>query len=244
MAKSFQQIKFNLIKKERLGTYIRYAFGELILVTLGILIALSINTRNEERKKEKAFQKVLEAIEIDMKTDTLVANTIISYYEDNAKNSQRVLNNEFNRNNYKSCPSCGSLVTIYRPFVLQNKGFLQLQKATLPQSAIQDPLLINLTQAHTLFKENLEASNRRIENEVLKNLDSFKKYSWFVDWTRGVFNEEMVIFFTESDTYKKQVAAHNLLAANNHLHLVKAYKENANILLTQITKRLDSISNK
>ena len=36
--------------KNKTGTYLKYAFGEIFLVVLGILIALQINTWNEERK--------------------------------------------------------------------------------------------------------------------------------------------------------------------------------------------------
>jgi hypothetical protein len=36
--------------KNRIGNYLKYAIGEIILVVIGILIALSINNRNEIRK--------------------------------------------------------------------------------------------------------------------------------------------------------------------------------------------------
>ena len=36
--------------KNKTGKYLKYAIGEIILVVIGILIALSINNWNEERK--------------------------------------------------------------------------------------------------------------------------------------------------------------------------------------------------
>ena len=36
--------------KKKNASYYKYAFGEIILLVLGILIALSINNWNEERK--------------------------------------------------------------------------------------------------------------------------------------------------------------------------------------------------
>ena len=43
------------MEKNKTGKYLKYAIGEIVLVVLGILIALSINNwneRNKERGKE------------------------------------------------------------------------------------------------------------------------------------------------------------------------------------------------
>jgi len=50
----------------------RYAIGEILLVVIGILIALSINNWNEERKDRKKEQKVLETL-----ADNLERNSVI-----------------------------------------------------------------------------------------------------------------------------------------------------------------------
>ena len=39
--------------------YARYAIGEILLVVVGILIALQINTWNEERKNKKFEDEIL-----------------------------------------------------------------------------------------------------------------------------------------------------------------------------------------
>lgn len=62
MIKFFKKIRQDLLMKNKTGQYIKYALGEIILVVLGILIALYINNRNEERKdriKEKAILREL-----------------------------------------------------------------------------------------------------------------------------------------------------------------------------------------
>ena len=41
------------LKSGQLREYLKYALGEIVLVVLGILIALQINTWNEERKIRK-----------------------------------------------------------------------------------------------------------------------------------------------------------------------------------------------
>jgi len=65
MIKLFRKIRCNLMNENKTGKYLKYAIGEIVLVIVGILIALSINNRNEAKKfmneviclKMKAWQR-------------------------------------------------------------------------------------------------------------------------------------------------------------------------------------------
>ena len=59
MIKFFRKIRFGMISKNKISNYIIYAFGEIFLVVIGILIALQINNWNEERKDRIQEQKIL-----------------------------------------------------------------------------------------------------------------------------------------------------------------------------------------
>jgi len=58
MAKIFRKQRWDFIDRKRLGKYLIYASGEIILVVIGILIALAINNANQNsklREKENAY---------------------------------------------------------------------------------------------------------------------------------------------------------------------------------------------
>ena len=59
MIKFFRQIRQNLIMENKTSKYLKYALGEIFLVVIGILIALSINNWNEGRKNLKKEQEIL-----------------------------------------------------------------------------------------------------------------------------------------------------------------------------------------
>jgi len=62
MIKFFRKIRYNLMSENKTGKYFKYAIGEILLVVIGILIALQINTWNTKRLdsfKEKAILKEL-----------------------------------------------------------------------------------------------------------------------------------------------------------------------------------------
>ncbi len=54
----FNSIRRDMLQKDKVMRYVLYAIGEIILVVVGILIALQVNTWNEDRKA-RAFERVM-----------------------------------------------------------------------------------------------------------------------------------------------------------------------------------------
>ena len=62
MLKFFQRIRRKLINEGNLKKYLIYAFGEILLVVVGILIALQVNNWNEERKSNTKANQLSEVL--------------------------------------------------------------------------------------------------------------------------------------------------------------------------------------
>ncbi len=75
MIKFFRKIRQNSLMENKTGRYFKYAIGEIVLVVIGILIALQINTWNEHRKMLLQEQDILKGLEIEftINHDRLVA---------------------------------------------------------------------------------------------------------------------------------------------------------------------------
>jgi hypothetical protein len=69
MIKFFRKIRYDLMEKNKTGKYFKYAFGEIVLVVIGILIALSINNWNETNKNEREQIVFLNNLKNDLKND-------------------------------------------------------------------------------------------------------------------------------------------------------------------------------
>ena len=65
MIKLFRKIRQKLLTENKFSKYLIYAVGEIILVVIGILIALSINNWNENRKETTHEQKILKELKSD-----------------------------------------------------------------------------------------------------------------------------------------------------------------------------------
>ena len=59
MIKFFRHIRRDLMEKNKTGKYLKYAIGEIVLVVIGILIALSLNNWNENRKSKNELDNLL-----------------------------------------------------------------------------------------------------------------------------------------------------------------------------------------
>ena len=62
MIKFFRRIRQNLLKENKTGKYFKYAFGEIFLVVIGILIAIAVNNWNSQRIKTNRNQDLLAKI--------------------------------------------------------------------------------------------------------------------------------------------------------------------------------------
>lgn len=77
MIKLFRNIRQNLIMENKTSKYLKYAIGEIILVVIGILIALSINNWNESRKQKKQIHTNILSIAKDISNDTVLQQGVI-----------------------------------------------------------------------------------------------------------------------------------------------------------------------
>lgn len=73
--------------------YMRYAIGEIFLLVIGILIALSINNWNEQRKRQVLKENYIQSIKKDLEQDIFELNA----HSEAINNSLKILKNLKNR---------------------------------------------------------------------------------------------------------------------------------------------------
>ena len=81
MIKFFRKIRQKLLSEGKTGKYFKYAIGEIILVVVGILIALSINNWNEQRKEIIEELKVLSEIQFNLKESIKEVKSVLQANE-------------------------------------------------------------------------------------------------------------------------------------------------------------------
>ena len=117
------------MEQNKTGKYLKYAIGEIILVVLGILIALSLNNWNEHRKVDGEIVKALTEIRSNLISDSLsIRQTLIERVEDINIQSTVINALEIGKIPYDSFEYHLGRVMISRRIVLLDNGYQILKK--------------------------------------------------------------------------------------------------------------------
>ena len=93
----FRKIRYRLAEDNQFFKYSRYAIGEIVLVVVGILIALQINTWNEERKAQSKTNAYLLMLRDEIQTNLELldrSKTMAEEHRDYNLNTLQVFNSD------------------------------------------------------------------------------------------------------------------------------------------------------
>jgi len=85
MIKLFRKIRQKLLKENRITRYLVYALGEILLVVIGILIALQVNTWNQQRIEKQEKGKLVKLLQEELKENLKEFESKQKYIENSRK---------------------------------------------------------------------------------------------------------------------------------------------------------------
>ncbi len=227
MIKFFRIIRQRLLTENKFSKYLFYAFGEIVLVIIGILIALNINNKNERSKTEKKFIFNLAQVKNELKAN--IENTAlgITKYESIDSLLGSVMSDTLDVADFKTSEGyyLGNILVRGFTSTISNNNFRKLNSTNFNLDESYNPLLFKLDSLY-LIKENqlLKWDNRisslRFENER----DLTKTQAWYYDylWNDNITNEGINYFLTDP-FYKNNIAEYYKLS-RNHLTKIKEYR--------------------
>ncbi|WP_242082433.1 DUF6090 family protein [Aestuariivivens sediminis] len=241
MIKFFRQIRQRLLSEGKTEKYLKYAIGEIVLVVIGILIALSINNWNEERKQRQKEMVNLIAIKGDLEND-LNTEFIpgISYYSQANKDLSRL------------------------------KDFY-LNKATVPKDSLLKYFLNNQSEWYFILNkgayENLKStgidiiSNDSLRNKIsslysngypeLENRDNIIK-QFYDNKFRPILSDNIILYDSilskdDFDFIKNSKQIGNRIMRHYTLRIwlfarIELMKSKVELLISEIDKELEQLN--
>lgn len=90
MIKLFRRIRRSLLSENKFSKYLLYAIGEIVLVVIGILIAIQIDSHYERKKERAKEQSYLKEINLDFKSNKEQLDSIIEFNKVSLHASQQL----------------------------------------------------------------------------------------------------------------------------------------------------------
>jgi len=104
MIKFFRKIRQKMLTENKFSKYILYAIGEIVLVVIGILIALWINTLNQVKAQKKKIDSILVKIQNDILQDIDNADWLLENYMRKDSIYTRMMRDDLSPEDIKAIP--------------------------------------------------------------------------------------------------------------------------------------------
>lgn len=173
MIKFFRKIRYDLLTKNKTGKYLKYAIGEIVLVVIGILIALSINNWNENRKSNIEVNNYLALMGEELQQDKLFYIKLIS------ENKKRL--------DYLISLSNGSFENLNLELALENIAYNFAPR--------------NFGSAYNALKENgklISLNNKELRNQMVYYYEDLAvDYNQYAAWHRNFVVANIENYTTE-----------------------------------------------
>jgi hypothetical protein len=222
MINFFRKIRKQLADDNKPLKYMRYAIGEIVLVVIGILIALSINNWNEKQKLKKIEIKILKEMKLAINDDIERLN--------------------YNIKTYNSVKRAIEIIIEQLPLETPTSDSLQY---AFQQSLFNNKVLPNTGAYETLKAKGIDLiSNDSLRIQIIDVYE--KKYKYFQDSAQNLFLSESFIqeycatLFNNLDYFSNE----NTMVPNNYVALQKdtLYNTIINTRLSQVTFSLMSLT--
>lgn len=230
------------LSKKSITKYLLYGIGEIILVVIGILIAVSINNRNQQQAADKKLTSYLQVYKEDLKQDTLVVGKLIKDYLEKRKETFKVfMSDTVTENTYRQDPNGYGLILSYSPYKLQQKGINLLEDYVNDNKTEQDSLISRIVTNHHLFEDAINTSNDRIGDDIDNNMLYFKEnHPWIADLLMGKLSNPKIMAYYLSDAYRARLIIHSTLLFGNLEPQLKAFQKESKATLEMIDERLST----
>jgi hypothetical protein len=140
MIRLFRTIRQKLLSEKSYGIYILYASGEIILVVVGILLALQIDTWSENKKTQNELTEIFDEIYEDLVLDSSsISNTLLERQLDLEAQTRVIMAIRDDLPFSDQIQSDLGRIMIRRPIALVSSGFNLLKESSL--TSMEDRVL-------------------------------------------------------------------------------------------------------
>lgn len=241
MLKFFRNIRKRNLTDNRIGKYLLYAIGEIVLVVIGIIIALNLNNRNEQRKKEAEVEIIFGEIMEDLISDIEESTMPMKYFSVRDSVIRLILSDDVNYDDYRygKVPYLHVLLNFHNPVNLTQNAYNNLINDLDIVPDKFKPVIKDLEVLYSYYKDFVVAANNEMADFIAENQKfGMKNYPWWYIRNETELNQS-IEFKLKDWRYKNLVSEYRNLSIGNQLRMSIMYRNKAIECYKKIAKLLD-----
>lgn len=201
MLKFFRKLRWSLVSSGSIRKYLAYAFGEILLVMIGILLAIQVNNLNNKRIERNTELQSYQNIKRQLQEDRNAIEATISYNNNYLKQYQHAIQiieindrskidtlgyitlnltkySDFDRNSniYETLVTSGEIRLLKNTEI--KEGLQKLEETYLFFNRLENVHYDVITRAIPEFIDDIKYSNRKVMNP--KNFYSIRLQNVFI----------------------------------------------------------------
>ena len=227
MIKFFRKIRQNLLNKNKVGKYLLYAFGEIILVIIGILIALNLNQRSEQKKAEAKIDAIFGEVLLELEIFIDKGENVIYGYRRWDSLSSIILNTNLTYDDYidENNDALWEVPLKKNNLKIDDYAFkaLMLNIDAIPDK--YDNVVKILNALYNSLYATVDEYTTKTENMVYENNKEIsKKYAWYSHTNEK--NDEAISYRLNDFEFRNNVKRFSGMNFN-HWHTINKARQNA-----------------
>ncbi|NJN49876.1 MAG: hypothetical protein HC798_00150 [Polaribacter sp.] len=246
MIKFFRKIRQKLLEQNRVSKYLLYAFGEIVLVVIGILIALQINDWNENRKERYEELKLLRQIKVDLIENQDETLNLIKRIKVNSYAMDSVISSLKNQKYSNRIPVYMTLIHRKSFFNNSNSGY-KLIGSGMHKVISNDSLLKDILQLYEKDFVNIISRQELMNTKIEDKLYPLTNELFTINSAISIRLDELDVLASEvydpidfMALSKNNVYLNNLYQLNNTFKIRLSYLESTKEKLKVTLNMLDS----
>ena len=181
MIPAFRKIRKKMADDNRPLKYMRYAIGEIVLVVIGILIALQINTWKEEQKSKRVEFVILSELKNNIEADILEMDSTSISMNQRIRSSKIILESFTNNDSYHdSLNSHFGWAMVYDAMYFHTGAYESL-KSSGSQLINDEALRFEISNYYDYSVNRMKSSLREIRDDFYNYMLGFlrKEFAFF-----------------------------------------------------------------
>ncbi|TYA54312.1 hypothetical protein FVF61_08830 [Formosa maritima] len=214
--------------KNKTGKYFKYAIGEIILVVIGILIALSINNWNESRKAHDKTELLLKQVHKELAFNIDKANNVIERYRQTDTLIYNVLHKKVTYHDYKSNLKYVTLMRGTTEANLVNDAFTTLIDNQGIINLEQDSIIEKLRYLYGTDKREVDLMDAYTVNNVINKIKKLGTNGWLYDnHVNKEASDEQITYYLTDSSYLGEVTEYKIRHLLDHNRYALIFRNHA-----------------